>query len=657
MRKLFLSHAWLAAALCAWLAPAHAANGTWTVIGWNNLGMHCMDSDYSLFAILPPYNTIHAQLLDPGGKLITGASGYAVTYKAVADADGSINSTSIGKSNFWQCAMPLFGLPQPLAPDTGLTGVLMPGLANEAHPMTWDAANGWWVAEGLPLTPYDDALHKNPYPMLQLEARAPGGGVVASTQIVAPVSDEMDCRACHASGSGPAAQPQAGWVNDANAERDYRLNILRLHDEKQAANANYPALLTAFGYDAAGLFATASVHGRPVLCAACHASNALGTAGAAGVPPLTTATHALHARVTDPASGLTLDDSANRSACYRCHPGSATRCLRGAMGNAVATDGAMAMQCQSCHGTMSAVGAAQRQGWLQEPACQNCHTGTATLNSGAIRYTSVFDADGHPRQAADATFATNTDTPAQGLSLYRFSSGHGGLKCEACHGATHAEYPSSHRNDNVQSVQLQGHEGMLVECTACHGAQAPNAGGPHGMHGVGQGWISAHGDAVESAGGAQACQACHGSDYRGTVLSRSKADRAVTTEFGPKTFWRGFQIGCYTCHAGPQSESANPNHPAVAQSASVQTPSGVALTVPLLATDADGNALTLRIVSQPEHGTAGLSGSIATYYPDAQFAGTDAFTFAAWDGSTDSNLARVEIAVRAERIFADGFGG
>ena len=24
----------------------------WTVVAWNNLGMHCMDSDYSIFSIL-----------------------------------------------------------------------------------------------------------------------------------------------------------------------------------------------------------------------------------------------------------------------------------------------------------------------------------------------------------------------------------------------------------------------------------------------------------------------------------------------------------------------------------------------------------------------------------------------------------------------------
>ena len=32
------------------------------LLGWNNLGMHCMDSDYSVFSVLPPYNTIEAQL-------------------------------------------------------------------------------------------------------------------------------------------------------------------------------------------------------------------------------------------------------------------------------------------------------------------------------------------------------------------------------------------------------------------------------------------------------------------------------------------------------------------------------------------------------------------------------------------------------------------
>ncbi len=35
------------------------------------------------------------------------------------------------------------------------------------------------------------------------------------------------------------------------------------------------------------------------------------------------------------------------------------------------------IQCQDCHGSMSDVGDPGRQGWLQEPNCQACHTGTA----------------------------------------------------------------------------------------------------------------------------------------------------------------------------------------------------------------------------------------------------------------------------------------
>jgi hypothetical protein len=65
----------------------------------------------------------------------------------------------------------------------------------------------------------------------------------------------------------------------------------------------------------------------------------------------------------------------------------------------------------------------------------------------------------------------------------------------------------------------------------------------------------------------------------------------------------------------------------------------------LVASDPDGTAVQLRIVSQPGHGTAGVSGAVATYVPDAGFVGTDSFTFAARDGATDSNLARVDVTI------------
>jgi hypothetical protein len=221
------------------------------------------------------------------------------------------------------------------------------------------------------------------------------------------------------------------------------------------------------------------------------------------------------------------------------------------MGKAVNADGTMQMQCQSCHGSMSDVGGSERQGWLQEPNCQNCHTGTAAQNKGQLRFTSVFDDSGLMRAPANATFATTPDTPAAGLSLYRFSSGHGGLQCEACHGATHAEYVSAEAGDNAQSIALQGYAGVLSDCGTCHRSTPSNLmGGAHGMHAVGQQWVTAHQRTARTAG-LSTCQTCHGMDYRGTALSSALAPRTLAVENRSRTFDTGVQIGCYSCHNGP----------------------------------------------------------------------------------------------------------
>ena len=645
--------AWLRVVLMAIATLAHpdpSSASTYTIVAWNNLGMHCMDADYSVFALLPPYNTIQAQLIDPQGLLVRDPAGIAVTYEAVADPDGSMNRTSKGKTNFWDHVQALFGIS--LSTDAGLAGNDMPGTSNQPQPMTFDPAQSWFIAEGIPITPYDDAHKRNTYPLMRVVARASTGAVLATTDVVLPVSDEMSCASCHASGSSITAQPVEGWVNDPDPQRDMRLNVLRLHDDRDGFSDVFKNALAAAGYNPAGLFATATTDGKSVLCARCHLSEALSGSGLPGIEPLTQAVHRRMASAFDPVSGTVLGAVDNRSACYRCHPGATTRCLRGVMGNAVAADGTRAMQCQSCHGSMLDVASTTRTGWLDEPACQSCHTGTAVSNSGQIRYTSAFDAPGAPRTPADLTFATNPDTPAPGHSLYRFSTGHGGLQCAACHGSTHAEFPSSQRNDNLQSIAIQGHVGMLVECQDCHGT-TPNTvtGGPHGMHPVGQAWVNRHSDVVGEDGGVGAtqCQACHGADYRGTVLSRVQADRAVSTEdFGNRFFWRGFQVGCYTCHFGPGGgEGQNPNRPAVVSATSASTPQDTPVLIPLSASDADGDALTLRVVSQPNHGTAGLNGTTAEYLPDAGFTGSDTFTFAAWDGSTDSNLATVSVSVNA----------
>jgi hypothetical protein len=178
------------------------------------------------------------------------------------------------------------------------------------------------------------------------------------------------------------------------------------------------------------------------------------------------------------------------------------------MGGAIAPDGSLAMQCQDCHGQLSTVGSTNRTGWLNEPNCQACHTGDAVTNSGQIRYTSVFSTGTTMRTTMNQRFATNPDTPLAGTSLFRYSRGHGGLYCEACHGSTHAEFPSVFPNDNISSQQHQGHEGMLSECSACHGSTPPSsARGPHGLHPIGQPWVNGH----KNYGKQAECRTCHGS--------------------------------------------------------------------------------------------------------------------------------------------------
>ncbi|MGD7654370.1 MAG: hypothetical protein ACQCXQ_14215 [Verrucomicrobiales bacterium] len=474
------------AVLVALALPANAQK----LIGWNNLGMHCMDDDYSVFSTLPPFNTIDAQFINSSGLLVTSDSGVTVTYQAIADPDGSINSTSIGKTNFWDHADALFGTP--LAPDAGLASKDMPGTANDPEFLDFNGVMDWFEAEGIPITPVDDNGNRNPYPLMRLTAKSGNGTTLATTDIVLPVSSEMDCRACHSSNSGPDAEPLAGWTNDPDPSRDHRLNILRLHDERHLATTLYTDSLTAAGITTDGLYASVIDHQQPILCAACHTSEALPGSGFPGVSPLTQAIHSVHAGALSPENGLPLNSSANRSSCYQCHPGSETRCLRGAMGAAVAPDGTTSMQCQSCHGTMSQVGSPDRTGWLDEPNCQQCHTGSATDNNGQIRYTTVFEADGSLRTPVNNLFATNPDTPSAGHSLYRFSKGHGGLQCSACHGSTHAIYPALHRNDNLQNQRIQGHAGTLSDCTSCHNSM-PNtvSGGPHGMHPTGATWCPA----------------------------------------------------------------------------------------------------------------------------------------------------------------------
>ncbi len=227
---------------------------------------------------------------------------------------------------------------------------------------------------------------------------------------VTPVSSELCCFNCHMdTGDATTRYPikPTGRVDT---------NILALHDYLNQGDPLAPTPLMS---------------SRPVLCAECHSSNALGAQGISGVESLSFAMHNHHntANAPDIKPGTT-------AGCYNCHPGPKTQCLRCAMSQNYA------LNCTTCHGNMADVAstiATGRAPWLTEPRCDNaaCHG---------------------PGYALDQP-------------LYRNSRAHGGAYCAGCHDSPHAIAQSREPNDSIKFVQLQGRPDALRKCTVCHATQ------------------------------------------------------------------------------------------------------------------------------------------------------------------------------------------
>ena len=132
----------------------------WVLVGWNNLGMHCMDSDYSVFSILPPYNTVNAQLIrrSMGLRPLMTTDQRAMRHVPCGcrSRRGPPTAPPMGKSNFRQYAGVLYGVTP--APDQGLPvpgpAYAMPGTQQRApaHGFETDPAIGLWPT-GFPSHP------------------------------------------------------------------------------------------------------------------------------------------------------------------------------------------------------------------------------------------------------------------------------------------------------------------------------------------------------------------------------------------------------------------------------------------------------------------------------------------------------------------------
>lgn len=98
----------------------------------------------------------------------------------------------------------------------------------------------------------------------------------------------------------------------------------------------------------------------------------------------------------------------------------------------------------------------------------------------------------------------------------------------------------------------------------------------------------------------------------------------------------------YTIEA--DSETSD-NHPPVAYEKAVITYEDTPVDITLTASDVDGDSLTYTIVDSSSHGTLEGTAPDVTYTPDADYTGTDNFTFQVNDGQEDSNIATVTITI------------
>lgn len=348
----------------------------YVVLAWNEQGMNFYKKDFSMIALLPPGNNIYAQVIKKGDypKVIT--SGIKVTYEIPG------NTRSDNKINFWTYAQKLFGVSP--AANIGLKGAGLSG--------NMTSTGNYFLVEGVPVTPYQDTnlTTEDPYQQAVIKVYDTNTNeLLATTTQVIPVSNEIGClkSGCHST----------------------EAQILNNHGE---------------GISAAS---------APVLCAKCHASNAVGTTGNSEARPFSYRIHSRHA-------------NAAKNDCYLCHPGPKTQFFRDAMLS-------QGKACIDCHGTMTQIAntitQSGRKPWIDEPTCEKsgCHNAAHAQNSG---------------------------------KKFTQSTGHGNLFCSACHGSPHAITPTNNDRDNQQNNVLQDYDGPLRECNVCH-LTTPKAAGPHGL--------------------------------------------------------------------------------------------------------------------------------------------------------------------------------
>ncbi|MBE0534753.1 MAG: tandem-95 repeat protein, partial [Phycisphaerae bacterium] len=141
----------------------------------------------------------------------------------------------------------------------------------------------------------------------------------------------------------------------------------------------------------------------------------------------------------------------------------------------------------------------------------------------------------------------------------------------------------------------------------------------------------------------------------------SVTNNDIDVTYTPNADFSGTDTFTYTATDGSQiSNSATvtvtvinvDNDPPTAVDDTATTDEDIAITIDVLMNDSDpdtGDGLTVTNLTQPTNGTVGVNSTeqTVTYTPDANWSGSDSFTYTAFDGVNTSNIATVTVTVVA----------
>jgi hypothetical protein len=425
-----------------------ATNSNYVVLATNDLGMHCACPGADTFLLLPPFNTLRAQVIKRGDDptVITDPNQITVTYSIIENTDASLKSDPYFQD--WIANSPkLFPGFQPIRADGRIQGLTGATLSGQMSPQ----AGGYWEVKGIPAYPNLDpngvmidplgGPKRNPYLTGNVKVYSKSNGaLLAQVNTVVPVGFG-GCCGCHLK-----VATDYGRVNPTPRDSFEVMGMLHARSS---------------GIDFSKIDPDGDGIGGPIRCSRCHLDPAMGESVAPGYTGYPTSKYTLSDvlhRWHVQSQAVQVYDPNIANDCYQCHPGNGVNCYRDHHTNE--TINGHNIWCSDCHGDLNQRVASGQllKPWSDQtlPTCSKCHSGTG--EGGGYLNTGLF-------------------------GKFLNSRGHKDNKilCSSCHGEPHALYPSTLAKDNAEPLAIQNDSRAIGKCSVCHTNQGNSWGKPpHG---------------------------------------------------------------------------------------------------------------------------------------------------------------------------------